>query len=101
MRIIAFIEDWEVIKKILKHLGLWEVKARPPPKVKAPPPQRFTSMFLLDIQPPFSVYSTHSKATSYQPTINHGGGGSRQGLDRGLKSGKPARNSIRRDGNHG
>jgi hypothetical protein len=38
MRIIAFIEDWEVIKKILKHLGLWEVKARPPPKVKAPPP---------------------------------------------------------------
>jgi hypothetical protein len=25
-----------VIKKILKHLGLWEVKARPPPKVKAP-----------------------------------------------------------------
>jgi len=25
-----------VIKKILKHLGLWEGKARPPPKVKAP-----------------------------------------------------------------
>jgi len=25
-----------VIKKILKHLGLWEVKARPLPKVKAP-----------------------------------------------------------------
>ena len=29
-----------MIKKILKHLGLWEgeVKARPPPKVKAPSP---------------------------------------------------------------
>jgi len=27
MRIIAFIEDDEVIKKVLKHLGLWEVKA--------------------------------------------------------------------------
>ena len=36
MRVIAFIEDEEVIKKILKHLGLWEVKAQPPPKVKAP-----------------------------------------------------------------
>lgn len=36
MRILAFIEDEEVIEKILKHLGLWEVKARPPPKVKAP-----------------------------------------------------------------
>jgi hypothetical protein len=31
MRIIAFIEDHEVIKKILKHLNLWERKARPPP----------------------------------------------------------------------
>ena len=36
MRIIAFIEDEKVIKKILRHLGLWEAKARPPPKVKAP-----------------------------------------------------------------
>lgn len=31
MRIISFIEDGEVIKKILKHLGLWEVNPRPPP----------------------------------------------------------------------
>ena len=37
MRIIAFIEDDEVIKKILKHLGLWEVKKRPPPKATGPP----------------------------------------------------------------
>ena len=36
MRILAFIEDEEVIEKILKHLGLWDSKARPPPKVKAP-----------------------------------------------------------------
>jgi len=35
MRILAFIEDEEVIKKILKHLGLWEMKARPPPKTRA------------------------------------------------------------------
>ena len=36
MKIIAFIEDEEVIEKILKHLGLWKIKARPPPKVKTP-----------------------------------------------------------------
>jgi hypothetical protein len=28
MKIIAFIEYEEVIKKILKHLGFWEVKKR-------------------------------------------------------------------------
>jgi len=35
MKIISFIEDEEVIEKILKHLGLWEMKARPSPKPKA------------------------------------------------------------------
>ena len=30
MKIINFIEQEEVIKKILKHLDLWEVKGRPP-----------------------------------------------------------------------
>jgi len=37
MRIISFIEDREVIKAILKHLGLWLVKSRPIPKAHAPP----------------------------------------------------------------
>ena len=37
MKIISFIEDPEVIKKILKHLGLWDMKVRPPPKANAPP----------------------------------------------------------------
>ena len=37
MRIISFIEDEEVIKKIPKHLGLWDVKARPPPRANSPP----------------------------------------------------------------
>jgi len=36
MRIISFIEDDEVIKKILKHLGLWKIKARPPPNANRP-----------------------------------------------------------------
>jgi len=29
MRILAFIDDEEVIEKILKHLGLWDLKVRP------------------------------------------------------------------------
>ena len=37
MRIISFIEDREVTKAILKHLGLWLAKSRPIPKAHAPP----------------------------------------------------------------
>jgi len=37
MRILAFIEAPEIIEKILKHLGLWEIKERPPPRANAPP----------------------------------------------------------------
>jgi hypothetical protein len=33
MRVISFIADPQVIKKVLKHLGLWEVKPRPPPQM--------------------------------------------------------------------
>ncbi|MFZ4441127.1 MAG: hypothetical protein ACOYOS_22165 [Syntrophales bacterium] len=33
MRIISSIEDPSVIREILKHLGLWLTKARPPPKI--------------------------------------------------------------------
>ena len=36
MRIISFIEDREVVQAILKHLGIWLVRSRPPPKVSAP-----------------------------------------------------------------
>jgi hypothetical protein len=39
MKIISFIEDEQIIRKILKHLGLWEVKQRPPPRAIAPPPK--------------------------------------------------------------
>ena len=34
MRVIAFIEDPEIVKKILKHLGLWNQKARPPSELR-------------------------------------------------------------------
>jgi len=32
MKTLSFIEDPEIIKKTLKHLDLWDVKPRPPPK---------------------------------------------------------------------
>jgi hypothetical protein len=31
MEIVAFIEEWTVIRKILQHLGLWERPQRAPP----------------------------------------------------------------------
>jgi hypothetical protein len=39
MRIISFIEDEEVIRRILEHLGLWLVKRKPQPRANAPPVQ--------------------------------------------------------------
>ena len=36
MKVISVIEDEGVIKKILKHLGLWQVNPRPPPKATGP-----------------------------------------------------------------
>ena len=37
MRIIISIEDPSVIRAILKHLGIWLVRSRPPPKIHDPP----------------------------------------------------------------
>jgi hypothetical protein len=37
MRIIRFIDDREVIKTILNHLGLWFIGSRPPATAHAPP----------------------------------------------------------------
>ncbi|MBN1850573.1 MAG: hypothetical protein JW932_18535 [Deltaproteobacteria bacterium] len=34
MKVISVIENEAIIKKILKHLGLWDLKARPHPKDK-------------------------------------------------------------------
>ncbi|MBF0548691.1 MAG: transposase [Candidatus Riflebacteria bacterium] len=36
MRVISFIEEKAVIEKILKHLGLWTVQPRPPPRISRP-----------------------------------------------------------------
>jgi hypothetical protein len=36
MKIILFIEDEQLMKKILKHLDLWDVKRKPPPCANGP-----------------------------------------------------------------
>ena len=36
MRIIAFMEDYKIVRKILDYLGIYELKrGRPPPKMLA------------------------------------------------------------------
>ena len=56
MRIIAFIEDQEVIKKILKHLGLWGKNQRPPPKSTGPPnPPPNTALTILYLNSPVPI----------------------------------------------
>ncbi len=32
MRIISFIEELDIIEKILRHLGLWDIRSHDPPK---------------------------------------------------------------------
>jgi hypothetical protein len=41
MRVISFIDDAEIIKKIIKHMNLWGVKCKPPPSANSPPPEAF------------------------------------------------------------
>ena len=40
-RIILFIKDEQLVKKILKHLDLWDVKRKPSPRANGPPPEAF------------------------------------------------------------
>ncbi|MHC4106216.1 MAG: hypothetical protein ACYSR9_14830 [Planctomycetota bacterium] len=42
MRIISFIEDSEIKKKILKHLGWCDVKRKVPPLAHGPPIKAYT-----------------------------------------------------------
>jgi len=73
MRVIAVIEDSDVIKKILKHLGLWDVKRKPRPTANAPPIDAFPTY---DEQPgpsaddyymPPSVFSSISLNPNFSP----------------------------------
>ena len=48
MRVIAFIEEQPVIKKILSHLGLWQTHNHDPPRARADPIPTFESEFTID-----------------------------------------------------
>jgi hypothetical protein len=55
MAVIAFIEAEDVIEKILKHLGLWELAPRPPPRsAKSQPLSTEPHIDYSDSQVPFS-----------------------------------------------
>ena len=66
MRVIAFIHDEDVIRKILKHLGLWDVKRILPPRAHAPtldgfplydePPAPSADDYLTDPDYPVDAY---------------------------------------------
>ena len=42
MKVVSFIEDEQLVKKILKHLNLWDVKRKPPPRANGLPAESFT-----------------------------------------------------------
>jgi hypothetical protein len=50
MRVISAIDDRQVIRAILEHLGLWLVRSRPPPKIHDPPIREYAAAHL-QIQP--------------------------------------------------
>ncbi len=54
MRIISFIEDAQVIRDILTHLGLWLVRSESPPIIHDPPNITHTAADL-QIQPPSDI----------------------------------------------
>jgi len=61
MKIISFIDQPEVIKAILQHIGLWERESRPPPKTKAPPSDCYAADYIhvydsVDPDYPFEAY---------------------------------------------
>jgi hypothetical protein len=49
MKIIGFIEDDEIIEKILRHLGLWETRNHDPPQSGDQPPANHKSELTYDI----------------------------------------------------
>ena len=58
MRILAFIEEAAVIRKILDHLGLWDVPKRQPKRWREPP--------VVGAEEPLLVYAD-SQVIEYLP----------------------------------
>jgi len=68
MRIISFIEDVQVIREILTHLGLWLIRSRPPPACTrmADRPQICAAITLLESKSADAyTHTPHSQADAY------------------------------------
>jgi hypothetical protein len=62
----VIIDDSEIIKKILKHLDLWDVKRKPPPRANGPPTESFiiydefsspgADVYIIDADYPIETY---------------------------------------------
>ena len=69
--VIAFIQDGNVIRKILKHLNLWNVKRKPPARAHASsiddfpaydePPMPSVDNYMKDPEYPFALSRRGSK----------------------------------------
>ena len=66
MRILSFIDDSEIVRKILKHLGWWDVKRKQPPRAHGPPTEPFiiydqssspsADDYIIDVDYPVEAY---------------------------------------------
>jgi len=56
----GFIEDREVIRTILNHLGLWLIRSKPPAKAHAPPAREYAADGSCHIAFPDNVYGSNS-----------------------------------------
>ena len=62
----SMFDDSEIIKKILNHLGLWDVKRKPPPRANAPPSEAIiiydessapsADDYIIDVDYPIQTY---------------------------------------------
>jgi hypothetical protein len=55
MRIVALIDEHEVIERILRHLGLWEAGVRLNPSRAPPDVERIVELFPDDPFPDYSM----------------------------------------------
>ena len=56
MRVISAIDDGQVIRVILEHLGLWLVRSRPPPKIHDPPIREYVAVAINQQTPADTIY---------------------------------------------
>jgi len=64
---IACVDQPDVVKHILQHLGLWETQKRPPPKINSPPSDYYTDEHIppydnVDPDYPFEAYIKFEKS---------------------------------------